>query len=63
MHDRFILTDQCGFSVPSGLECSTQHDVKSTDWSFLDDAAARLRWRDFFLSASLFDLVKTKEIS
>ena len=43
-HDRFILTDQCGVSIPAGFDF-----VKgsSTDWSFLDHQTT-LQRRDQF---------------
>lgn len=52
MHDRFILTDQCGISVPGGLDCRGGR----TDWSLLDDDARRLREQDYDPDTSPFEL-------
>ena len=46
MHDRFILTDQCGISIPWGLDC-LKHSNKSTDWNFLDEEVRLKRWKEY----------------
>lgn len=45
LHDRFILTDQCGVSVPGGLDCRTGSSVNDTVWSLLDEEDRR-KWLD-----------------
>jgi len=37
IHDRFIITDQCGISVPRGLDIQST----STKWSLLDEEDRR----------------------
>ena len=62
MHDRFILTDQCGISVPGGLDCRTHSHANSTDWSLLDEDVRRRRWNEYDPAASLFKLIGNREI-
>ena len=62
MHDRFILTDQCGFSIPGGLDCRNSSDSNSTDWSLLDEDARKKRWADYKRPTSPFELLKSAEI-
>jgi hypothetical protein len=38
-HDRFLITDQCGISIPSGLAIPTRKTPGSTTWSLLDEDA------------------------
>lgn len=47
MHDRFILTDQCGISAPGGLDCRSHSHANSTDWSLLDDDVRIHRWAEY----------------
>ncbi len=54
MHDRFILTDQCGISTPAGLDCRTHSHANSTDWSLLDEHARSKRWKNYKPSTSPF---------
>ncbi len=64
MHDRYLLTDQCGFSIPGGLDCrhpSRSHS-NSTNWSLLDEDAWRLRWSNYDSTANLFKLIECAEI-
>lgn len=63
MHDRFILTDQCGISTPGGLDCRTQSHPNSTDWSMLDEDVRRRRWSDYDAPASPFKLLGNKDVS
>lgn len=63
MHDRYILTDQCGIAAPGGLDCRTQSHPNSTDWSLLDDDVRRRRWNDYDPPASPFKLLGNREIS
>lgn len=56
MHDRFILTDQCGISVPGGLDCRGGE----TDWSLLDDDVRQRREADYDPDTSPFEFVKSR---
>lgn len=71
MHDRFILTDQCGISVPKGLDCRgggtdwnlLDDDARQrleTDWSLLDDDARQRREADYDPDTSPFEFVKSR---
>ena len=62
MHDRFILTDQCGFSIPGGLDCRNPSDPNSTDWSLLDEDARKQRWADYKHPTSPFYLLRSAQI-
>lgn len=61
MHDRFILTDQCGISTPGGLDCPRYSHANSTDWSLLDQAVRNKRWDDYDPEMSPFRLIKSRE--
>lgn len=63
MHDRFILTNQCGISVPGGLDCRTHSHANSTDWNLLDEDARIHRWNDYDPITSRFKLVADREIT
>jgi len=63
MHDRFILTDQCGISTPGGLDCRTHSHANSTDWSLLDEEVRIRRWVEYDPSVSPFKLVDKVEVS
>lgn len=63
MHDRFILTDQCGISVPGGLDCRTHSHPNSTVWTLLDEDARTLRWSDYDPSTSPFRRVGHREVA
>lgn len=56
MHDRYILTDQCGVQVPSGLDCPGGKMAKSTDWCLLD-------WEDYNERRKQYPPDATKESS
>ncbi len=60
MHDRYILTDQCGISIPGGLDCRGG----STDWSLLDDDVRRRREEGYdpAISPSPFEFVKSRTV-
>jgi hypothetical protein len=62
MHDRFILTDQCGISVPGGLDCRPTPSALQTDWSLLDEDARSARWGDYDPPSSPYKLVGQTEI-
>lgn len=63
MHDRYILTDQCGISVPGGLDCRTCSHPNRTDWSLLDEETRQLRWKDYDPVTSPFQLREAREIA
>jgi hypothetical protein len=63
MHDRFILTDKCGISVPGGLDCRTHSHPNRTDWSFLDEDVRQLHWSEYDPAVSPFNLMGWREIS
>jgi len=63
MHDRFILTDQCGVSVPGGLDCRTDRDPASTDWTLLDEVVRAQRWSDYDPVTSPFQRVGYREVA
>ena len=63
MHDRFILTDQCGISTPGGLDCRTYSHANNTDWSLLDEDVRLRRWNDYDPPVSPFNLLGNIEIS
>ncbi len=63
MHDRFILTDQCGISTPGGLDCRTHSHANSTDWSLLDEDVRQRRWADYDPTMSSFKLIGNAEVS
>ena len=60
IHDRFILTDQCGISAPWGLDC-LEHSNKSTDWNFLDEEVRLKRWREYNPSVKPPNLIDSRE--
>lgn len=62
MHDRFILTDQCGISTPGGLDCRCHSRANSTDWSLLDEDVRQHRWQDYDPPTSPFKLLEKMEI-
>ena len=62
MHDRYILTDQCGLSIPGGLDCIESSRANSTDWSFIDDDVRINRLAYYKCSTSPFNLKETTEI-
>lgn len=63
MHDRFILTDQCGISTPGGLDCRTHSHANSTDWSLLDEDVRHRRWEEYDPPVSPFNLLGDREVS
>jgi hypothetical protein len=62
LHDRYILTDQCGISVPGGLDCRTHSAAGSTDWSLLDEDVRRLRLQDYDASTTAFTLAARQSV-
>jgi hypothetical protein len=61
-HDRYILTDQCGISVPSGLDCRADSVPNSTTWSLLDEEDRTRRLQDFDPATSSFRLLGEREV-
>lgn len=62
LHDRFILTDQCGISAPGGLDCRSHSHANSTDWSLLDEDVRQQRLNDYDPLLSPFKLLGDREI-
>jgi len=62
LHDRYILTDQCGISVPAGLDCRTSSTPNSTTWSLLDEADRIKRLQDFDPATSPYRLLGKREL-
>ncbi len=62
MHDRFILTDQCGISVPGGLDCRIHSHANSTDWNLLDEETRRRRLEDYDPAISPFKLLGERAV-
>jgi len=63
MHDRFILTDQCGISAPGGLDCRSHSHANRTDWSLLDEDVRQRHWNEYDPPVSPFKLLGNREIS
>jgi len=63
MHDRFILTDQCGISVLGGLDCRTHTHPNTTDWNLIDEDIRIKHLNEYEPSVSPFKLLGEKEIS
>jgi len=63
MHDRFILTDQCGISAPGGLDCRTYGHANSTDWSLLDEEVRQRRWNEYDPPVSPFNLLGDRVVA
>ena len=62
MHDRYILTDQCGLSISGGLDCRKHSHPNSTIWSLVADEDRRKLWADYDPSSSPFKLLAKTEI-
>jgi hypothetical protein len=62
MHDRYILTDQCGISVPAGLDCRVHSVPNSTTWSLLDEEDRARRLQDYDPTTSPFELMGEREV-
>jgi hypothetical protein len=62
MHDRYILTDQCGISTPGGLDCRIHSHANSTDWSLLDEDVRNRRLQDYDPAVSPYNLLGDREI-
>ncbi len=63
IHDRYILTDQCGISTPSGLDCRRHSHANTTDWNLIDEDARQRHWNEYDPPASPFKLLGNREIS
>lgn len=61
-HDRYILTDQCGISIPAGLDCRTSSMPNSTTWSLLDEVDRLRRFQDFDPTTSPYRLLGKREV-
>jgi hypothetical protein len=62
LHDRYILTDQCGLSIPAGLDCRADSMPNSTTWSLLDEEDRIRRLQDFDPGTSPFRLLGEREV-
>ena len=62
MHDHFILTDQCGISIPGGLDCRSHSHANRTDWSLLDENVRQHRWNECSPDMSPYKFLKDGEI-
>ena len=62
LHDRFILTDQCGISAPGGLDCRIQ-SANNTTWNLLDEEDRRI-WLEKFNPAANppYKLLDSREV-
>ena len=60
-HDRFILTDQCGISIPAGLDARTA-STHTTTWSLLDEEDRRTNLDDYDPTISPFQIVPPSPI-
>lgn len=63
LHDRYILSDQCGISVPAGLDCRAHSTPNSTTWSLLEEEDRRRRLQDVDPASSHFRLLGEREVS
>ena len=64
LHDRFILTDQCGISIPGGLDCRPSSKANDTVWSLLDEEDRRV-WLQKFdpdARANPYEYVDSREV-
>lgn len=61
LHDRFIITDQCGISTPGGLDC--QSNPRSTDWSLLSPEGIDRHIAEYDPATSPFVLLGQRSIS
>jgi len=62
LHDRYMLTDQCGILVPAGLDCRTSSTPNSTTWSLLDEEDRIKRLQDFDPATSPYHLLGKREL-
>lgn len=62
MHDRYILTDQCGLLIPGGLDCRNASHPNTTVWSLVAEDDRRRVWADYASSSSPFNLLESTEI-
>jgi hypothetical protein len=62
LHDRFILTDQCGVGVQGGLDCRTQSVANDTVWSLLEEEDRRTWLEKFTPKTSSYKLLDEREV-
>lgn len=62
MHDRFLLTNQCGFSVPWGFDHLRATHDESSDWSLLDYEVYIKRWNQYSSQSTSLDLFDKRKI-
>ncbi len=61
MHDRYILTNQCGVSIPGGLDCRSHSHANSTDFNLIDEDARIRHWGEYDPVTSPFKLIDKLE--
>jgi hypothetical protein len=57
MHDRFLLTDQCGFMVGNGFDCGNGLESQTTTWSLLDETTWQKRREEIVEGTSPYELL------
>lgn len=62
LHDRFILTDQCGVGVQGGLDCRPESAANDTVWSLLEEEDRRTWLEKFTPKTSPYKLSGEREI-
>jgi hypothetical protein len=55
-HDRFLLSNQCGVSVPYGFDCLSDQTGHRTVWTLLPEAIRSDVYRDYTDGTSPFEL-------
>lgn len=61
MHDRFIVTDQCGISVAGGLDCRDPAHRTETTWTLLDEEDRVQTLQKYDPAGTPFRLVASRE--
>jgi hypothetical protein len=61
MHDRFILTDQCGIGSQDSFKCQYRQSPTSTIWSLLDEDDRVAMLSEFDAANPAYDFVDTYE--
>lgn len=56
MHNRYILTDQCGIKVAHGLDCSPSN-ANIDEWNILDEDKRNKLWWEYEKSTSPYEYV------
>lgn len=61
LHDRYILTDQCGIAVQHGLD-TKPGSTETTGWQLLDEEDRQEIRREIDPAVGIFDLISQREI-